>query len=630
MRLFMIITFVILATTILLFVFSKLRPDLVAVLSLLALYLSGVITTQQALAGFADSTVILVAALFVVSEGLSRTGITAWLGEQLLQRAGESETRLLIVLVVGTALISSMLSNTGTVAMLLPAAVAAAWRIGSIPSRFLMPMAFGASLGGLLTLIGSPTNIVVSDTLSAAGLPPFGFFEFAKIGVPLLIGAVVLLRFAAPRLLADRPSGDRPVDLQATMSQMAHSYGLMSRLFVLPIPAESDLAGKTLRDLGLGERYGLTVLRIERVRAETSRPLRRRLVPNQFETDEDNELTVPDANTVVRADDKLLVKGTPDAVARAAANLHVPATAVKGDESGLAEVMLSHDVGLAEILVAPRSDYTGHTLADSDIAAKFNVQVISLLRGDHLMPRQRTQLELGDTLLVRGKWTDIERLRDEQTNFVVVGDPQAVARQVVDFGPQAFIAIVALAAMVIMMVTGIVPTVIAALIAAVVMVLGRAVTAEGAYRAINWSTVVLIAAMLPMSTAMEVTGGAEFLANALVQTLGSVGPLAVLAGVFILTSLLSQVMSSTATVVLLAPIVLQTAQQLQSSPYPLMMATAVAAAAAFLTPIASPTNMLVFAPGGYKFGDFSRLGLPLLALVFVISIVLIPIIWPFS
>ena len=205
-----------------------------------------------------------------------------------------------------------------------------------------------------------------------------------------------------------------------------------------------------------------------------------------------------------------------------------------------------------------------------------------------------------------------------------------VARQVVDFGPQAFIAIVALAAMVIMMVTGIVPTVIAALIAAVVMVLGRAVTAEGAYRAINWSTVVLIAAMLPMSTAMEVTGGAEFLANALVQTLGSVGPLAVLAGVFILTSLLSQVMSNTATVVLLAPIVLQTAQQLQSSPYPLMMATAVAAAAAFLTPIASPTNMLVFAPGGYKFGDFSRLGLPLLALVFVISIVLIPIIWPFS
>lgn len=626
----MIITFAILTATILLFVFSKLRPDLVAVLSLLALYLSGVITTEQALAGFADSTVILVAALFVVGEGLSRTGITAWLGEQLLDRAGESETRLLMVLVIGTALISSMLSNTGTVAMLLPAAVAAAWRIGSIPSRYLMPMAFAASLGGLLTLIGSPTNIVVSDTLSAAGLPPFGFFEFAKIGLPLLIGAVVLLRFAASRLLADRPSGDRPVDLHETMSQMADSYGLLSRLFVLPITAESGLAGKTLRDLGLGERYGLTVLRIERPHVETDQPLRRRLVPDQFEADEDDELTVPGANTVVLANDKLLVKGAPAAVTRAAAALHTSATPVKGDASGLAEVMLSHEVGLAEILVAPRSDYAGRTLARSDIAAKFNIQVISLLRGDHLMPRQSTRLELGDTLLVRGRWTDIERLRNEQTNFVVVGDPQAVARQVVDFGPQAFIAIVALAAMVIMMVTGVVPTVIAALIAAVVMILGRAVTVEGAYRAISWSTVVLIAAMLPMSTAMEVTGGAEFLANALVQTLGSVGPLAVLAGVFILTALLSQVMSNTATVVLLAPIVMQTAQQLQTSPYPLMMATAVAAAAAFLTPIASPTNMLVFTPGGYQFSDFSRLGLPLLLLVFVVSIVLIPVIWPFS
>ncbi len=627
----MIITFIILAATILLFVFSKLRPDLVAVLSLLALYLSGVITTQQALAGFADSTVILIAALFVVGEGLSRTGITAWLGEQLLQRAGDSETRLLIVLVVGTALISSMLSNTGTVAMLLPAAVAAAWRIGSIPSRFLMPMAFGASLGGLLTLIGSPTNIVVSDTLSAAGLAPFGFFEFAKIGLPLLLAGVVLMRFAAPRLLTDRPSGDRPVDLQATMAQMADSYGLLSRLFVLSITAESDLAGKTLRDLALGERYSLTVLRIERQRAETSRPLTRRLVPSHFDRDDDDdELTVPGGDTVVQVDDKLLVKGTREDVARAADALHVPAISVKSDESGLADIMLSHEVGLAEILVAPRSDYAGHTLAESDIAAKFNVQVISLLRGDRLMPRQRTRLELGDTLLVRGRWADIERLRDEQANFVVVGDPQAVARQVVDFGPASFIALVALVGMIILMVTGIVPTVIAALIAAVVMILGRAVTAEGAYRAINWSTVVLIAAMLPMSTAMEVTGGAEFLANSLVQTLGSIGPLAILAGVFILTALLSQVMSNTATVVLLAPIVMQTAQQLQTSPYPLMMATAVAAAAAFLTPIASPTNMLVFTPGGYQFSDFSRLGLPLLLLVFVVSIVLIPVIWPFS
>lgn len=626
----MILTFIILAATILLFVFSKLRPDLVAVLSLLALYLSGILTTQQALAGFADSTVILVAALFVVGESLSRTGITAWLGEQFIHRAGQSENRLLFLLMLGTALVGTVISNTGTVAMLLPAAVAAAWRIGSIPSRFLMPMAFVASLGGLLTLIGSPTNIVVSDSLTAAGFEPFGFFEFSKIGLPLLVGGMVMLRFITPRRLTDRPAGARPVDLQATMSQVADSYGLSSRLFVLPVPPQSDADGKTLRELALGKSYAVTVLRIERplaVAGERQGLLRPLLSRHGLEADD--ELTFPTADTRIQAGDNLLVKGTPDSVARAGVALHTSPLAVAADGGSLADFMLSQEVGLAEVLIAPRSQYEGQTLVQSDIATKYSVNVLSVLRGDHLVPRQTTRLELGDLMLVRGKWEDIERLREDIADFVVVGDPQAVARQVVGFNRQSLVAVAALVVMVVLMVTSIVPAVMAALIAAVIAILGGAVTVDGAYRAINWSTVVLIAAMLPMGTAMQVTGGAEFLANGLVQTLGQYGPLAVLAGVFLLTTLLGQVMSNTATVVLIAPVVLQTAQQLQVSPYPLMMATAVAASAAFLTPIATPPNMLVYAPGGYHFSDYARLGVPLLLLVFTISLILIPIIWPF-
>ncbi|MBK8051382.1 MAG: SLC13/DASS family transporter [Anaerolineales bacterium] len=232
----MIITFVILAVTILLFVINKLRPDVVAMLSLLALFLTGVLTAPQALAGFADSTVIMVAALFVVGEGLAQTGITAWMGQRLTGWAGSSETRLLIALMLGTALLSAFLSNTGTVAVLMPAVVAAVWRMRSLPSRFLMPLAFAASMGGLMTLIGTPPNIVISDTLTAAGLQPFSFFDFAKIGLPLLACAVVFMVLVGRRLLPVRESARPAANVEDWVNSVVESYGLESRLFRLRTP----------------------------------------------------------------------------------------------------------------------------------------------------------------------------------------------------------------------------------------------------------------------------------------------------------------------------------------------------------------------------------------------------------
>jgi di/tricarboxylate transporter len=629
----MLLTFLILAITVLLFVFSRLRADLVALLSLLALFLAGIITADQALAGFSNSTVILVAALFVVGEGLSRTGVTAWLGQQLLKQAGNSELRLLVVLLVGTALLSAFISNTGTVAMLLPAVVAAAWRIGSLPSKFLIPLAFAANLGGLLTLIGTPPNIVVSDTLANAGLEPFSFFEFSLIGIPLLAAALVTIILLGQRLLPARESGDRPVDLVESVGELADSYHLQGKLFQLRVRYSSSLVGKTLAEAALGRDYGVSVLRIEHPLGRASpilSPLerRRQQVADQLERLQDEEHLMPGPQTVIQAQDLLVVKGNPQAVERVMLDFNIGLQELPVEDADLAGLLLSHEVGIAEVLLTPRSEYIGRTIYESQLGDKFNVQVITLRRSDKVIPRQGSRLDFGDSLLVRGDWEAIERLRNEPRNFVVVGSPEAMAREVVELSSEAVVAVLALVGMVAMMITGVLPTVMAALIAGIVMILGGCLTVDGAYRAISWQTVILIAAMLPMSTALEVTGGAEAIAAGLVSTLGRLDPWLLLAGIFLLTAALSQVISNTATTILVAPIVLQAAQTLSISPQPLLMMVAVGASAAFLTPIASPVNTLVFTPGGYAFKDYVKLGLPLLLVVLLISLLLVPIIWP--
>ncbi len=627
----MILAFAILGATVALFVFSKLRADLVALLSLLALYLSGILTTQQALAGFANSTVIMVAALFVVGEGLSRTGITAWLGQFFMRQAGESETRLLVVIMLGTAVLSAFLSNTGTVAMLLPAVVAASWRIGSLPSKFLIPMAFAANLGGLITLIGTPTNIVVSDTLVNAGYSGFGFFEFAIVGIPLTLLAVAFILAVGRRWLPSRTSSMQSLDLDQSVGQMAQSYRLSSKLFRLRVRSNSSLVGKTLAEAALGQEYGVSVLSIQ---PDTNRDLSeasqrgRQVVRQQLDWLQSHTGELPGPGTRIQSHDLLLVKGNPEVIENLTYQLGVGVQPVDPEKESLTDLLLSQEIGVAEVILTPRSDNAGRTVADARIAETFDVQVLTLRRGDKLLPRKETRLEFGDSLLVRGRWESIDRLRQDSRNFVVVGEPEAMARQVVKLTPRSLIAVLTLLGMVGLMLFSIVPTVIAVMLAAVVMVLTGCVTPEGAYRSVSWQTVVLIAAMLPMSTALEVTGGASLIANALVNTLGVIGPIALMAGVYLLTTGFSQVMSNTATAVLVAPIVLQAALSLGVAPQPMLMMVAIGAAAAFLTPIASPTNTLVFVPGGYTWGDYAKIGLPLIVLVLLASLVIVPLAWP--
>lgn len=631
----MILTFAILAITITFFIIGRLRADIVALLALLALYLAGIINLDQALAGFGNATVIMIAALFVVGDGLSRTGVTAWLGQRMLALAGRSKLRLLVLLMAGAALLSAFISNTGTVATLMPAVTSAAWQIGSLPSKFLMPLAFAANTGGLLTLTGTPPNIIVNETLITAGFAGFGYFEFALIGLPLILVAVLFMIFASQRLLPAREVGERPPDLAQSVDRLAEDYTLEGMLFWVRVRYGSLLVGKTLAQAALGRDYGVSVLRITKATNSSQRtrwPAARQLTAPLLTLDrfQPGQEPVPGPDTVIHARDLLLVNGTQEAVDRLMVRFNLGVQPADAGDGRLAEVLLSHEVGVAEVLLTPRSIYIGRTLSQANFAEKFNVLILSVRRGSRQMKLQNVRLRFGDALLVRGRWQDIDLLRGEARNFVVVGSPDAMARQVVELNPQAVVAAVSLLGMIVLMVSGLVPTVIAALMAALAMVLGGCLNMGQAYRAISWSSVVLIGAMIPMSVALQVSGGAEFLANGLVDTLGSVGPLALLAGVFLLTTALSQVINNSATTILVAPIVLQAAVGLGVSPYPFLMAVAVSASTAFLTPIGTTTNLMVSTPGAYSFRDFIRVGAPLVALFMAVSLILLPLIWPFK
>jgi len=591
-------TFVILGVTIVLFVWGRWPPDLVAILSLLALVLFGVIDTRDALSGFGNPTVVMIAALFVVGEALSHTGVTGWGGKRLLEAARGSKIRLLVVIMAGTAILSAFISNTGTVATLLPAVVAAAWAVGSVPSKFLMPLAFAANTGGLLTLTGTPPNIVVAQTLEQSGLRPFSFFEFALIGGPLLIIAVAYMALVGRRILPSRTVDQRPVDVAAELADLVSAYSLGENQFRLRVRSNSSLIGKTVIEAALGPTYGAPVLRVE------------------------GHENVPD--DALRHDDILVVRAPDEIIDRLMHELGLSLL----PPANSPDEFVSKEIGLVEVIPTPRSEYLGQPMGIGQIAERFPVQLLAVLRhGEPVVDRELT-LEFGDSLLVRGTWDAIGELQNERRNFVVVGTPEAMATEMSGLRPRAGVAVAALAGMVVLMVTGVVSTVIAALIAAIAVVLGGCLSTREAYRSISWSSVVLIAAMIPMGLALETTGGARLVAQGLVNTLGDLSPIALMAGVFLLTTGFSQVINNTATAVLVAPIVMQTAVDLGVSPHPLLMIVAVSASTAFLTPIGTTTNILVYSPGGYRFTDYVKVGLPLMLLFLTVSLVLVPVIWP--
>ena len=592
---------VILAITILLFVTEWLRVDVVALLVLLALLITGLITPEAAFSGFSSPAVLTVWAVFIVSGGLFHTGVANLLGDRLLKIAGSSPRRLVGLIMATVGVMSGVMNNVGATAVLMPAVVSISRKARVSASKLLMPLAFGSLLGGMTTLIGTPPNILVSDVLSQAGYEPFSLLDFAPIGLVALVLGVIYMAFIGLRRLPEQTA----VEIMASTGEhvdLVDSYRLGERLFRARIPAGSRLVGQRLAESGLREEFELTVIGLER-RGKLALGL--------------------DKDTVLQRGDVLLIEGMVDNLAWAEATGWVDVQPEVGVED---HDLQSEVVGIAEVLLSPRSGLVGKTLAEILFREKYSLTVLAILRDGR--PRRTGLVDLplrfGDTLLVQGPRQKI-RILQREPDFVVMGDvevaPMVRARK-------APVAIGLLVLMLVPVIAGWLPIAASALLAGILMVITGCLTMDEAYQSIEWKAVFLVAGTLPLGIAMQETGTAEYLAGFLVDTLGGLHPLALLAGFFILTNVLTQFMSNAASTMLIAPIAIGAAQQIGSEPYALLMTIAVAASAGFLTPVAHQSNVLVMGPGGYRFGDYFKSGLPLDFIAFVVTVLIVPLIWP--
>jgi di/tricarboxylate transporter len=551
---------------------------------------------------------------------------------RIVQHSGSSQDRLLLWIMLGTAALSAFISSTGTVAMMLPIVVAAAWGMKRVPSKFLLPVAIMANVAGILTLISAPTNIIVSDTLADAGQQPFGFFEFTIVGLPLVAVTVVYILFFGKHLLPEYQPSKRPVDLEATVGELSATYSLEGSIFWLSVLPGSDFVGQTLGQANIAADSGVIVLHIEAHQPDIERgdriqqigaALQEILQPKASEPP-----ALPNPETYLEAGAMLLVKGEQAAVQRLSVQHKLGIEPIAERDGSVVDRLLTRELGFAEVVIPPRSRYEDRAVAETEFARRYDLQVVSATRQNEIIDHQAKSLRVGDTLLVRGTWAAIGKLRNDPDNFVVVGQPEAISGQIVGLGRQAYLALAVVAGMVVLMLTGVVPTVMAAFLAAVAMVLLDIVTMPQAYRSINWSVIVLIAALIPVGIALEKTGAVDFMADMLVDTLGALGPLALLAGTFLLASGFSQVINNVVATILISPVAYQAAISMEVSPYPFMMMVAVGVITGFLTPIAGAPVMIVMNPGGYEFKDYAKVGFPLLILIFIVSMILVPLVWP--
>jgi di/tricarboxylate transporter len=596
-------TFAILAGIVVLFVSNRVPVVLVAIGTALALYFTGVLNLEQSLRGFGDPAVIFIASLFVVSAGLDATGVTAWAGQHLIARAGQSRVRLLVLTMVLVALLTALISINGAVAALLPVVIVMAIRVGRSPSQLLMPLVFAAHSGSLLALTGTPVNVLVAEAAADAGLAPFGFFSFAIVGVPLLLGTIAIVVLFGQRLLPERSGRTIPPDLSEHARTLVEQYRLDDGMFHLRVRSRSPYVGSPPAVADLTDYAGLTLVTIL---GGDGGPLRRAAL-----AEGDILIVRGDAATVGSlASDKLLAFRSEDAFA------------------GAADTLFNRSSGLAEVVIPPRSGMVGRPVFPGMVTPSGDLIILAVQRRGEDVGPDETVLAAGDTLLLQGTWKALDEHLDDP-DVLVVDSPELVRRQAIPMGAGAMQAIAVLLVMVLLLATGVVPSVIAGLVAACAMVFLRVLTVDQAYRSVNWTTVILVGAMIPLSTAMETSGAAQLMATTLVHLVGGAGPYALLAGLFLLSALLGQLISNTATALIMIPIAMAAASEIGVSARPVLMCVAVASAAAFLTPVATPVNLMVMGPGGYRFGDYWKLGLPLLFLFFVVATFLVPVFWPF-
>ncbi len=598
------IMFAIIVAIVVLFAWDRLPVVIVALGTALALYATGVLDLGQALAGLGDPAVIFIASLFVVSAGLDATGVTAWAGQFLIARAGNSRVRLMVVMLLLIAVLTALISVNGAVAALLPVVVVTAIRLGRPTSKLLMPLVFGSHAGSMLALTGTPVNVLVSEAAQHAGLAPFGYFEFTIIGVPLLAGTIAIIVLFGDRLLPDRNGRTIPSDLSRHARTLVEQYRLEDTLFQLRVRENSPFVGAAQSALSLAAYDGVSIVALRG--PEAAGPLQR---------------------ATLAAGDVIILRGEANAVAQVATDKHL-AFRAEGAEGSAEDALFNRTFGLAEVMIPPRSAFVGESVFPGMVTPSGDLVILAIQRrGEDLGPADIT-LAAGDTVLLQGTWAALDHHLAEP-DVLVINAPEVVRRQAVAMGAGAKQAIGVLVAMVLLLATGLVPAVVAGLVAACAMVVLNLVRVEEAYRAINWTTVILVGAMTPLSTAMAQTGAAQMLADGLVRLVGDAGPYALLAGLFLLTAILGQLISNTATALIIIPIAVAAAADLHISARPVLMSVTVAAAGAFLTPVATPVNLMVMGPGGYRFGDYWKLGLPLLIWFGVVATFGVPLFWSF-
>ena len=613
----------ILLFAIIFFVTEWLRVDVVALIVVIALMLTGLLKPAEAIAGFSNPVVLTIAALFVIGGGVLQTGLAATIGNQILKIAGTSPTRLIVTVMLAVALLSAFMSDTGTVAVLLPAVISLAASARISPSKLLIPLSFGALLGGATTLIGTPPNLIVSEVLRESGAQPFRFFDYTPIGFLLIIAGTAFMLTIGKRLLPDHVSTQ---DLQRveTPEEIARRYRLPDNLYRLRVRNASPLVGKTITEGEFGARFSVNIIEIRRIPTE-------RTVVKVGETrlvrQAEKPLSIkPSAKTRIHAEDLLLVQGTSTDVAHLAAswNLGVQPAGTEDDKS-----IINQEVGLAEVLLPPESHLINKSLTDLHFGSRYRLSVLGIQRpgANEALNLKSTTLHFGDILLVQGSWDDILALRKRRRDFVVMGQPESM------LGPanrsKAPIAALIMVLMLLSMVGEVLPLTTTSMLAALLMILTGCLTIDEAYGFIDWKSIVLVAGMLPMSTALEHVGMVNLAAASLTNTLGSLGPIWVLGGLFIATSIFTQVLSNTATAVLIAPLALAAGHNLSIQPHAFLMAVGIAASMAFASPVASPVNTLVMGAGNYRFIDYIKIGAPMLLIGLIIAMTVLPLLWPF-
>jgi di/tricarboxylate transporter len=617
------------------FAMNRPRMDAVALIMLTALPFTGVIagalarvlpaglpstgkpvlTMKEALAGFSDANIVLIAALFVIGDGLVRTGVARRLGDWLIAKAGRSEIRLIALLMVVVCGLGATMSSTAVTAIFIPVALRIAQSTGTAPSRLMMPLSTAALISGMTTLIATAPNLVVNSELvhylERNGQPDatgFHFFAFTPFGVPILILGIVYMLFAR-RWLAAGHEAKAETARHPSLADWIEEYKLAGREYRLRVRDQSPLVGKTLGELNLRDSSGAHLIAIEHTRSSS------------------RDLVHPTAKAELHAGDVLLI------------DLFAPDFDVAAiqQQFGLEEVQLSgayftdrsQEIGMAEVILPATSELVGKTVVGAGFRTRYGLTVIGLRRGTlaHGRGLLNEELRVGDTLLLIGPWKAIENLRSDGRDLIILNMPAELG-EVLPVPAKAPQALFCLALVVGLMISGLVPNVQAALLGCLLMGLLGCFTLTSAYRSIDWKTLVLIVGMLPFSVALQRTGGVDLAAEGLRALTSGAGPYVVLATLFAITALLGMFISNTATAVLMAPVALAVAHEMHASPYPFAMTVALAASTAFMTPVSSPVNTLVVTPGNYSFGDFVRVGVPFSLIVMAVSVILVPLLLP--